>query len=106
MGGLFSYGFGYIGLPCRRTNIPGTMRKADANDRTLKIDERTQVTICAEWRVMPALRMGNSNPPVGVLVFHLLVGARKGRMVDALALKSDEGRGVPAICFGEVVSNL
>lgn len=27
-------------------------------------------------------------------------------MVDALTLKSDEGRGVAAICFGEVRSNL
>ena len=30
----------------------------------------------------------------------------KGRMVDALARKSDEGRGVAAIRFGEVPSNL
>ena len=27
-------------------------------------------------------------------------------MVDALTLKGDEGRGVAAICFGEVLSNL
>ena len=27
-------------------------------------------------------------------------------MVDALTEKSDEGRGVAAICFGEVLSNL
>ena len=27
-------------------------------------------------------------------------------MVDALALKGDEGRGLAAICFGEVPSNL
>jgi len=31
---------------------------------------------------------------------------QQGRMVDALALKGDEGRGVAAICFGEVPSNL
>ena len=30
----------------------------------------------------------------------------QGRMVDALARNSDEGRGVGAICFGEVPSNL
>lgn len=30
----------------------------------------------------------------------------QGRMVDALARDSDEGRGVAAICFGEVPSNL
>jgi len=33
-------------------------------------------------------------------------GYEQGRMVDALALRGDEGRGVPAICFGEVASNL
>ena len=33
-------------------------------------------------------------------------GTREGRMVDALALKGDEGRGVPAIRFGEVANNL
>ena len=30
----------------------------------------------------------------------------KGRTVDALAFESDEGRGVAAIRFGEVPSNL
>ena len=35
-----------------------------------------------------------------------LTGILKGRMVDALARKSDEGRGVAAIRFGEVPSNL
>ncbi len=30
----------------------------------------------------------------------------QGRMVDALVLTSDEGRGLAAICFGEVPSNL
>jgi len=30
----------------------------------------------------------------------------QGRMVDALARESDEGRGVAAICFGETLNSL
>ena len=39
-------------------------------------------------------------------VFRIPNGNFKGRMVDALARKSDEGRGVATIRFGEVPSNL
>ena len=40
------------------------------------------------------------------MVFRVPDGNFKERMVDALARKSDEGRGVAAIRFGEVPSNL
>lgn len=39
-------------------------------------------------------------------VFRFPNGRSKGRMVDALVLCGDEGRGVTAISFGEVLSNL
>ena len=39
-------------------------------------------------------------------VFRFPNGRFKGRMVDALVLCGDEGRGVTAISFGEVLSNL
>ncbi len=32
--------------------------------------------------------------------------SEQGRMVDALTEEGDEGRGIAAICFGEVLSNL
>jgi len=37
---------------------------------------------------------------------HTLLAEIKGRSVDALAGDADEGRGVAAISFGEVLSNL
>jgi hypothetical protein len=62
---------------------------SDQNDTVIK---QTTHTLRQVW-VYAVLRIPSGS-------------SEQGRMVDALTEEGDEGRGIAAICFGEVLSNL
>ena len=48
----------------------------------------------------------NNQKPYNLIIGNCVDITQQGRTEDALTLKGDEGRGVSAISFGEVTSNL